>query len=482
MVATKPYGPALTVPEAIEIVGFGPAQLIAGSIGGGIFLCGGALILMAGSLTHSIGQALLLEPWQRASLMSLLFCGMLLGNSVSGPLSDSYGRRGMILVGLVSTVTVGYVSTFAMTFWTLSIWRLLLGAALGLGLPPWMALCTEITPAAWRMPLSAYAQALFVVGEIYSALLILHSDSTMQNLDWRFLTRASLIPYFIIAGLNWMFLIQSPAYLATKGQHDKALEVLTTMSRQNGAPALQGSLRKESPMKHVESGSSAELRFAAVFGRRMFFSTATVVYSCFVLNLILYGMIYGLPQVARNVDSGYSAAMTVLFGAFSELPGLAAGALFGVWFRRLPVMCGCFAGLAIAMGCLGFGVAMNDLSISQYLIQGAVIAAKMLSNTGFVVVYQYASEIYPALARATGSAVCVSGGRLGSILAPVVFEGLHDYTHSYAAFFWLSFVCAAGNCLLVLFLPFETAGRSLDEETEPVLSKEKGSLTLKVAV
>merc|ERR1719324_1718762 len=158
--------------------------------------------------------------------------------------------------------------------------------------------------------------------------------------------------------------------------------------------------------------------------------------------------------------------MAVLIGALADLPGFVAGALFGIYYRRLPVICGCFAGFAIAMGCLGIGVAMNSWWVSPYLVQGAVIASKMLSSTSFVVLSQYASEIYPALARASGSAVCVSGGRLGSILAPVVFEGLHYFTHSYSAFFWFSFICAAGNSLLVSFLPFETAGKSLDEETE----------------
>lgn len=469
-----------SISEVVENVGFGPAQLLAGFLGGGVYLCGGATLLMAGSLSDSIGQTFHLKAWERATIMSAMFVGMFLGNSSSGPLGDSFGRRGVILVSLIFSFVTGLACVFSLGFPSLCFWRLMLGIAFGLGVPPWMVLCTEITPAAWRIPSNAYSQSLFVVGEVYSALIIMWTDSSMKHLEWRSLTVTALLPGLVLAVLAWLFLVQSPAYLATKGEHEAARQVLVKMARQNGAAPVPSTLRQEAVL--ADGAGCFEVQYQALFGRRMWFSTLTVIYSCFVLNLVFYGVLYGLPQVVEGVDTGTTPATSVLLGAIWEFPGLAAGALFGVWFRRLPVICGCYVGMSCALGCFGLGLSIRHVWYSHYMIQGAILMVKMLSNTAFVVIYQYASEIYPAFARTTGSAICVSGGRLGAILAPAVFETLADYTGRFSAFFWVACVCAALNAFLVLFLPIETAGRSLDDEMEPALAKGKTIASLKLAI
>jgi len=469
-----------SISEAIERVGFGPAQLLAGLLGGSVYLVGGVTLLLAGSLSDSIGQTFHLRSWERASLMSAIFLGMLFGNSSSGPLGDKFGRRGVILASQVLSLLCGLMCVFAQSFSTLCCWRLLLGLSLGLGVPPWMVLCTEITPTAWRVPSNAYSQSLFVLGEIYSGVLILWSDSTMRHLDWRSLTAAGLIPGFVVAVFAWLFLVQSPAYLATKGEHEQAREVIAVMARQNGAAAVPAALRQD--VVAVGSANSFDVQFQALFGRRMWFSTMVVAYSCFVCNLVFYGVLYGLPQVVENVNTGTTPAMSVLLGAFWELPGLAAGAVFGTFFRRIPIIAGCAVGLSCALACFGIGVSLNHLWFGLYMIQGALLIIKMLSNTAFVVVYQYASEIYPAVARTTGSAICVSGGRLGSIFAPVIFESLAAYTGSFSTFFLVASAFAAVNGFLAIFLPIETAGKSLEDEMEPALANEKGAAARKLGL
>lgn len=431
------------------------------------------MLLLAGVLSEPIGHAWHLRAWQQAALMSAIFVGMLLGNSSSGPLGDSLGRKGVIVTCYMSVLASGIACCFAHSFAVLCFWRVLLGASLGLGVPPWMVLCTEITPAAWRVAGNAYSQSLFVVGEIYVGIIILCTDSSMRHLDWRTLTAAGVLPALVLGVFAWMCLGESPTYLAAKGQHAEAREVLVSMARQNGAPAVSSSFRQEAVPS--DPGGSFDAIKQAVFGRRMLFSTVTMLYTCFVLNLVFYGVLYGLPQVVENVDTGVKPAVSVLLGAVWELPGLLAGALFGTWFRRLPVIVGCYAVMAMALLGLGLGVSMSYMWFSGALIQFSVLLIKMTSNTAFVVVYQYTSEIYPAVARTSGSALCVSGGRLGAILAPVVFETLADYTGSFSTFFLLTSALSTMNSFLALFLPFETAGKSLDDEMEPTLGKEKSA-------
>jgi len=467
-----------SISEAIERVGFGPAQLAAGFLGGGVYLVGGSVLLMCGALANPIGQDFHLRAWERAALMSSVFVGMLLGNSSSGPLGDTFGRRGVIVACYITAFVSGLMCVFSQSVSVLFFWRAMLGASLGLGVPPWMVLNTEITPAAWRVAGNSYSQLFFVLGEIYSGLFIYSYDPRMRHLDWRSLTAVSALPGIVMAGLAWMFLVQSPAYLAAKGEHEEARKVIVVLARQNGAPEVSGTLRKE--VRAAENGSSSDMTVQALFGRRMLFSTLVVIFSCFVLNLVFYGVLYGLPQVLEGgAESGTSPATGVILGAVWEIPGIMAAVFFGTYFRRLPVICASNAGMAVALVCFSFGLATN-MWYSAYLVQAAIIAIKVLSNIAFVVIYQYASEIYPAFARTTGSAICVSGGRVGAIIAPVVFETLNDYTGNFSAFFLVCALLTALTAVMSTLLPFETAGKM--DEMEPTLAKEKSKAALKLGM
>merc|ERR1711974_163656 len=67
---------------------------------------------------------------------------------------------------------------------------------------------------------------------------------------------------------------------------------------------------------------------------------------------------------------------------------------------------------------------------------------KSAGMVGFVSMYQYSTEIYPTVARTTGTAACVAGGRLGGMLAPLFYEMLEG-AYGFEAFFYLIGTCAS---------------------------------------
>merc|ERR1719310_761201 len=77
------------------------------------------------------------------------------------------------------------------------------------------------------------------------------------------------------------------------------------------------------------------------------------------------------------------------------------------------------------------GVASPTATLAGFL------GMKVFVNIGFVVVYVYASEIYPPVARTSGTAFCLVAGRIGAILCPLVYELCHSFTGSYEAFFFV---------------------------------------------
>merc|ERR1719491_749521 len=82
-------------------------------------------------------------------------------------------------------------------------------------------------------------------------------------------------------------------------------------------------------------------------------------------------------------------------------------------------------------------------------------------DIGYVVVYVYLGEVYPTKVRVTGGAVCIAGGRIGSMLAPLAYELLTAWTGTFIAFFVANAVLCLTNIPLIGLLPFETFNASL---------------------
>lgn len=457
--------------EVIEQIGFGPAQIVAGILGHGP--AGGAVLLMVSCLATSVATDLGLRVWERGAITSIIFIGVLLGNSSSGPLSDTWGRRGVIILSFVLVFATGVACAFASGFWTLASYRLLLGAAIGLGLPPVNVLLTELTPPYWRIPTMSFAQLLFVFGEIYSVGVVWYFDPTMKHLDWRKLTVVAVLPALATAVLAYPFLTQSPSYLAKWGKQAEAEEVLRSMARLNGKRGIDGRFMEE---PGAPASGALQQQLQGVFGWRMLYSTITVTYSCFVLNVLFYGTMYAFPQVIENVDMGTSPAVSVMIGALWEIPGFAVAALCGMWFRRLPVIMFYLVASGIALVTFTVGISMQHMWFSYWLLQAGFICVKFFTTIGFVVVYQYSAEIYPVIARTTGNAVNLSGGRIGAILSPIIFEEMRSRVGNFSSFFHLVTCLAVVNLILVIFLPFETADGSPDDnhslEVQPIKRKE----------
>lgn len=463
--------------EVVEKIGFGLAQVRAIVLGGGVWLADGAELLLIGTVTRAVSNEWHLNSWQRGFVVSIVFVGILLGNMSSGPLGDTFGRRLPIVLSYLCVGVFSLLSAAVPNFWTLCSVRILVGYSFGVGQPAWNSLSTEITPTYWRIASQGGSQSLFVAGEIYSALLIYAADPQMKDLNWRMLLVYGSIPSFILVVLAYMFLHQSPSYLALHGHYDDAKAVLISMRNNNGKPAdLSVEFRLPPAVEHKSYSETVGKQIGIVFGSKLLYSTITVVYSCLTLNCIFYGCLYAFPQVVTEVDMGSSPAMALLMGALWEIPGFIIGVICGMFMNRKPAMIVYLA--TVSLACCAFaigGVNLGTHWYMYYLLHGGYIGIKMFACIGFIVVYQYAAEIYPTVARTTGNAICLAGGRLGGIFSPIAFEYLVEWTGSFASFFYMLAIMACLNFVLIIFLPFETAGKHLSDhhETDPLKEDSK---------
>lgn len=458
-----------TLSEVVDDIGMGFAQLRAGLLGGGVWLADGSELLLISSVAQAVSAEWDLTSYQRGMVVTIVFLGILSGNLLSGPLGDIFGRRGLIIVSYFMIFVFSIMSSYAMGYWSLVWVRLLVGASFGLGQPAWNALGTEITPVSYRIAMNSATQALFSVGEMFSALLIMADDPKMRNLHWRWLLQAGAVPSLMFGLLALLFLNQSPSYLASRGRHQEARNVLESMRRDNGSGGTSVDFQV-TPQAPTDGSMFQRVRrqFAIIWSRKLRASTAIMVYTCFTLNMIFYGCLYAFPQVlpdlfAASDNGARSAAAELLAGASWELPGLVLGCVLGSSLsRKLAMKLYCLlasmALLVFATGCLW----SSDSLIIQVCLRGGYYGVKCFVNIGFVVVYQYSIEIYPVEARVTGTATNLAGGRMAGIISPLFFEFMTHWLGSYS-FFYSCAMLAAINFCLVDQLPFETSDKSLHD-------------------
>eukprot|EP00441_Pelagodinium_beii_P032765 CAMPEP_0197629368 /NCGR_PEP_ID=MMETSP1338-20131121/7250_1 /TAXON_ID=43686 ORGANISM="Pelagodinium beii, Strain RCC1491" /NCGR_SAMPLE_ID=MMETSP1338 /ASSEMBLY_ACC=CAM_ASM_000754 /LENGTH=489 /DNA_ID=CAMNT_0043200403 /DNA_START=21 /DNA_END=1490 /DNA_ORIENTATION=- len=467
---TAPQAEKPSLAEVVERIGFGGAQLRAAALGGSVWLADGSELLLISSVTKAVAEEWDLSAFTQGLVVTVVFCGILLGNLSSGPGGSYFGRRQMIVASYTGIFAFSIFCAWSANIFQLIIWRFIVGYFIGLGQPAWLAISAEVTPSAWRLAMGSGTQALFVLGEIYSCFLMITDDPTLQALHWRWLLALGALPSLVMALASFAFLLQSPTFLAMQGRYEDAREVLVNMRDQNGAEDIALEFKMPSqPESRTSSGGFFDLlgrQLKVITGNKLFFPTVVVMYSCFMVNLAYYGCLFAFPQVlAELMESG--AASQLLVGALWELPGMVAGFAIGVaYFRKTGLkfyltLQTSFL-LLFVIAAKKYDAASTFHNIILYI---SYYGIKLCPQIGFVLLYQVANEIYPTEARTTGCAMCMAGGRVASMTSPLIYEAIVQMTGSWL---WFFLIMAAG-CILnlyVLDIVPETANALLSDDIE----------------
>jgi hypothetical protein len=322
--------------------------------------------------------------------------------------------------------------------------------------------------------MNGLSMTLFVAGEVYSAALILVDDPDLQNLHWRRLLQLGAIPSGLFAVAASIFLFQSPSFLALHGKEDEAKVVLDVMKSDNLCDASVSTDFRPSPPIRMSSREFG-YQLKEIFSPTYRSSTLIVGLTCTGLNTLYYGSLYAFPQILPNLSGGGTAGFQLLMGSIWEMPGLFVGIVFGMCMPRKPVIKVYCIAMAATLLAFVVGVRMQHSAISEVLYHLGYYGIKASASIGFVVSYQYAGEIYPTEIRSTGTSFCLGCGRLGAMLAPLLFEGLQDIFHNYFVFFYVLIAFEVFNFFLVSYLPFETADKLLTERLVPEIDVDEGA-------
>jgi AAHS family 3-hydroxyphenylpropionic acid transporter len=347
--------------------------------------CEGVDLQAAGLAAAGIGAAFHPTPDQMGTFFSAGTLGLFCGAMVGGWLSDSVGRKRVLvasiaLFGLFSLLTAG-----AWSVPTLILARLLTGLGLGGALPNLLTLVNEYSSDRRRLANVALVFAGMPFGGAVASLV---SMGTAAG-HWRAIFLLGGVAPLLVAPLMMVLIRESPAF-----------ERLRARAAGRGPSAAV-------PASSIFGGFRAVL----ADGRAV---TTVLLWISFLLCLTtLYLLLNWLPTLLAEggLSRAQAAGAQIGFNAGGACSALVIGHLLEGRWRRLSVVV-TFLALPILMALLATAPArLGTIAAIVFALGCTVLAAQAF-------LYAVAPACYPAVVRGVGVGVAVAIGRIGSIIGP----------------------------------------------------------------
>ena len=405
--------------------------------------------VILGSLVPDMVRTGFATPAQIATVASATLFGLFLGTVAQGEFTDRFGRKTVYQFNLLLYGVATIAAAFAPNYVWLAVLRFIAGIGLGAEQPLCFAYAGEYAPKRIRGRFIAGVQ--LIGGACSWPIATLFALAFRDTLGWR----GVWIVIGICALIVFVFrfsLPESPRWLATHGQGERALELLRRMG-------ISGPREGETLVSDAASNTHSD-PIGVVFTHYRGRVIAGMI--CFVAFFgVALGLGTWLPNMMADRGMTITKSLAYTFGMTLAFPCASLAMMFALeaFGRKLTsivsfVMAGLFAVAFVNAGSDAMLVAVGFCMI--FFIQ---IAGNSMQI--------FASEVFPTNARASGFGLAQGVGRLGAaFIIPAILWIQTGYGVG-AVFMSVALVLVIAAATVNLIGP-EARGMSLDELAPPI--------------
>jgi SP family arabinose:H+ symporter-like MFS transporter len=432
----------------------------------GGFLFGFDTAVISGTVSlvkHDFNLNANYEGW----FVSCALLGCIIGVSISGKLSDKYGRKIVLILSAILFLASALGCMFSGSFTVLVAFRLIGGLGIGVASMVSPLYISEFSPSRFRgMMVSLYQLALtigIVLAYFSNAYLANHAGGSFGSDGmnkifsaevWRAMLGLGALPaaIFLIA----LFMVpESPRWLLLRGKEQKAKDILVKI---DGADAAKSEISAFKASGDEASQGSLKELFKPVYRRALLIGLLLPFMSqvCGINAVIYYGPKI-LEQAGFTLNNALGGQVTI--GLVNVVFTFVAIFTIDKWGRR-PLLFTGIGGAVIALLVIGALFALGITSgpwILIFIISFIACFAFSFGPVCWVVV----GEIFPNAIRGKAMALATLSLWIGNFLVgqltPLMLEGLgSSWT------FWLFALCCSPALWVTWKLIPETKGKSLE--------------------
>ncbi|XP_068227220.1 organic cation transporter protein-like [Palaemon carinicauda] len=402
------------------------------------------------------------REYLRATYQGIKMVGGFVSPMVGGYLADRFGRKIVVVFNLVIFAICSTCMSFLYNLYVILAFRFIVGFV---DMPVFYALTLEICEVKFRSLVGVLTALPWAFGTMAWGGIAYFVR------DWRTLQLVASFPNLLILPALY-FIDESPRWLITKGQHDKAVRVLKKAARWNDAKlppeaelrALMQDIEEEAKnecesSKDAASSSATSTvrkKLKGFLSRPLLCSTRKITLITAIMCVdyfIAATVFYGLSLNGTNFSADPFIYM-ILIGVM-EIPAytITAPAIQKFGRKKTSVFGFTVSGVAI----LALAFISKDVG---WLIMTFASLGKMLISVAFQTIYIYVNELLPTVVRGEGLGIAFIASKMGSVIAPYITEYLGPFVP------WMPSIIFGGGALLAgfltMFLP-ETKGKPLPD-------------------
>lgn len=417
-------------------------------------------LLVTGFLSYSgnvVLAKLVSTGWSNnylnAVFTSALMFGYFIGSLTGGFIGDYLGRRKAFRFNLLIVGVSACAATFVPNMYWLIFFRFLMGSGMGALIMVGYASFTEFIPPGVRGKWSA---RLSFVGNWSPMLSAAIGVVIIAFLSWRMMFLLGGMAMLLAWYLSGKYYIESPRWLAGKGQRNEAekhllqVELQIEKEKNNTLPSCHSDCLTADISTESDS-------FWLLFKGPMLRCTLVAITVLIAMNISLYTITVWIPTIF--VNSGIDVTKSIFMTAIIMI-----GAPVGIFIATLIIdrfprrLFGSFLLIIIALLGYFYSIQTEEWAILSY---GLVMIFFLYMYVCFASAV-YVPELWPTHLRLRGSGFVNAVGRIVAVFTPYGVAILLTRYGSITVFIVLGIMLVL--CALILFcFGIETRKVSLEE-------------------